>query len=82
MNPLLLTMITTVHKERHSLPGRRVELYREICDVFLGKHRASKGLPLDLTPAQKKRVLQPLAWRMMEQNLRVLHRCWRWWAPT
>jgi energy-coupling factor transporter ATP-binding protein EcfA2 len=72
VNPLLLTMITTVHKERNSLPGRRVELYQEICDVFLGKRRASKGLPLDLTPAQKKRVLQPLAWHMMEQNLRVI----------
>lgn len=65
-------MITTVHKERNSLPGRRVELYNEICDVFLGKRQASKGIQLDLTPAQKKRVLESLAWHMMEQKLRVI----------
>lgn len=27
VNPLLLTMIATVHKFRSRLPGRRVELY-------------------------------------------------------
>ena len=70
VNPLLLTMITTVHCYRGSLPGRRVELYAEICDVFLGKRQQSKGLPLDLTPAQRQRVLQPLAWYMMEQEVR------------
>lgn len=72
VNPLLLTMITTVHKECHSLPGRRVELYDEIFEVFLGKRKASKGLVLDLTPAQKRRVLEPLAWEMMVSNLRVI----------
>jgi hypothetical protein len=71
VNPLLLTMITTVHKERNSLPGRRVELYHEICEVFLGKRRASKGMVLDLTPAQKQRVLEALAWHMMQNKLRV-----------
>lgn len=30
-NPLLLTMIATVHSTRNALPGRRVELYAEIC---------------------------------------------------
>jgi hypothetical protein len=65
VNPLLLTMITTVHRYRGSLPGRRVELYSEICDVFLGKRQEARGLILELTPAQKKRVLQPLAFHMM-----------------
>lgn len=72
VNPLLLTMITTVHKERNSLPGRRVELYREICEVFLGKRQASKGIALDLTPAQKERVIEALGWHMMEHKLRVI----------
>jgi energy-coupling factor transporter ATP-binding protein EcfA2 len=31
VNPLLLTMIATVHRFRSSLPGRRVELSAEIC---------------------------------------------------
>jgi hypothetical protein len=51
VNPLLLTMITTVHKECNSLPGRRVELYREICDVLLGKRRASQPLAGHMKPA-------------------------------
>ena len=67
VNPLLLTMIATIHRYRSELPGRRVELYREICDVFLGKRHTSAGVtePYELTPAQKKRVLQPLAWHLM-----------------
>src|SRR6185312_7622461 len=65
VNPLLLTMITNVHRYRSSLPGRRVELYAEICEVFLGKRQQARGMELDLTPTQKKRVLQPLAFHMM-----------------
>jgi hypothetical protein len=65
VNPLLLTMIANVHRYRSSLPGRRVELYAEICEVFLGKRQQARGMELDLTPAQKKRALQPLAFHMM-----------------
>jgi hypothetical protein len=65
VNPLLLTMIATVHRYRSSLPGRRVELYTEICEVFLGKRQQARGLESDLTPAQKQRVLQPLAYYLM-----------------
>ena len=70
VNPLLLTMIATVHRYRSSLPGRRVELYSEICEVFLGKRQQARGLTSDLTPAQKERVLQPLAYHMMCQEQR------------
>jgi len=65
INPLLLTMITTIHRYRSSLPERRVELYDEICDVFLGKRQEARGMAYDLTPAQKKLALQPLAFSMM-----------------
>ncbi len=74
VNPLLLTMITTVHRYRSSLPGRRVELYAEIFEVFLGKRQQARGLTLDLTPAQKIRVLRVLAYTMMEKQLRVIKR--------
>ena len=70
VNPLLLTMIATVHRYRSSLPGRRVELYAEVCEVFLGKRQAAKGLSQDLTPAQKQRVLQVLAYHLMQQKSR------------
>jgi hypothetical protein len=72
VNPLLLTMIATVHRFRSSLPGRRVELYAEIHEVFLGKRQEARGLAIDLTPAQKIRVLRQLAFTMMEKELRVI----------
>lgn len=72
VNPLLLTMIATVHRYRSSLPGRRVELYAEICEVFLGKRQQAKGLQLDLTPAQRQTVLEPLAFHMMRNRLREI----------
>jgi energy-coupling factor transporter ATP-binding protein EcfA2 len=70
VNPLLLTMIANVHRFRSSLPGRRVELYAEICDVFLGKRKAAEGLEDNLTPKQKQAVLQPLAYELMCQQRR------------
>jgi len=47
-NPLLLTMIATVHRYRGSLPGSRVELYADICAVFFGRRRQARGLDFDL----------------------------------
>lgn len=70
VNPLLLTMIATVHRYRSSLPGRRVELYAEICEVFLGKRQAARGLSDELTPAQKIRVLRELAYHLMLKEQR------------
>jgi predicted NACHT family NTPase len=72
VNPLLLTMIATVHRFRSSLPGRRVELYAEICEVFLGKHHEAHGVTSNLTPAQKQRVIQPLAYYLMQENTREI----------
>lgn len=73
VNPLLLTMIATVHRFRSSLPGRRVELYSEMCDVFLGNRQRAKGVPsLDLMPGQKRRVLEPLAYEMMCRKSREI----------
>jgi energy-coupling factor transporter ATP-binding protein EcfA2 len=74
VNPLLLTMIATVHRYRSALPGRRVELYKEICEVFLGKRQESKGIPLDLVPAQKQFILQTLAFHMMIGNIREIRK--------
>jgi energy-coupling factor transporter ATP-binding protein EcfA2 len=70
VNPLLLTMIAMVHRYRGQLPGRRVELYAEICDVLLGHWAASKGIRNSLTPAQKRVILQPLAFQMMRYKIR------------
>ena len=49
---------------------RRVELYAEFCDVFLGRFQAAKEIPDRLTAAQKRELLEPLAPHMMQQGLR------------
>ena len=68
--PLLLTLIATVHRFRGTLPGKRVELYAEICEVFLGKRNEARGVASELSPAQKKLVLQQLAWTLMVERVR------------
>lgn len=74
INPLLLTMIATIHHFRGRLPDHRVALYKEICQVFLGRRQQARGLSFELTPAQKQRVLQTLAYEMMRRNLRTISR--------
>lgn len=69
-NPLLLTMIATVHHYRGALPGRRVELYAEICDVLLGRRQDAKGLQDTISAAQKKFILQNLALNLMQKEVR------------
>ncbi|WP_204139460.1 SUMF1/EgtB/PvdO family nonheme iron enzyme [Halomicronema sp. CCY15110] len=70
LNPLLLTMIATVHDNRGALPGSRVDLYDEICDVLLVRRQEAKGLtePFPLKAEQKKSVLQVLALELMERE--------------
>jgi NACHT domain/Sulfatase-modifying factor enzyme 1 len=70
LNPLLLTMIATVHRFREALPGSRVELYHEICDVLLGRRQDAKKIPDTLKVTQKKAVLQVLALGLMKQQTR------------
>jgi formylglycine-generating enzyme required for sulfatase activity/energy-coupling factor transporter ATP-binding protein EcfA2 len=72
VNPLLLTMIATVHCYRGALPGRRVELYGEICDVLLVRRQEAKGItnPLPLASDKKKSVLQVLALELMKLKTR------------
>lgn len=72
VNPLLLTMITMVHRYRGALPGRRVELYSEICDVLLGHWRSAIGVADPLSASQKRSVLQPLALSMMKSQQREI----------
>ena len=72
VNPLLLTMIATIHRYRSTLPGKRVELYAEICDVFLGKRQQARDMKVDLSPAQCVRVFQPLAYEMMQREQREI----------
>jgi hypothetical protein len=69
-NPLLLTMIATVHRRRGSIPRNRVELYRDICQVLLEKRQQAKGIPDVLTASQKQAILQPLSLELMRCKTR------------
>ncbi|RIK35857.1 MAG: hypothetical protein DCC55_29010 [Chloroflexi bacterium] len=44
INPLMLTVIAMVHRDRVKLPDRRAELYAEAVDVLLGKWEEAKGV--------------------------------------
>ena len=69
VNPLLLTMIATVHRYGGELPGNRVALYAEICEVFLGKRQKARGQVLELSPAQMQFVLESLAYHLMIKSI-------------
>lgn len=72
LNPLLLTMIATVHNNRGALPENRIELYAEICEVLLTRRQEAKELPdlIKLNLTQKKAVLQVLALELMKRGWR------------
>ena len=70
-NPLLVTMIATVHYNGSALPKGRVDLYQKICDVLLGARQAAKqNINTSLTGVQNKAVLQVLALALMQSKTR------------
>ncbi|GAA0947145.1 NACHT domain-containing protein [Actinocorallia libanotica] len=74
-NPLLLTMIANVHRYRSGLPGSRVALYEEMCQVLLHRRQEAKGLVRPAEPDgvdgdRQQRVVQEIAWHMMRNRLR------------
>jgi small GTP-binding protein len=66
-NPLRLTMMATVFQHNGTLPHRQVDLYAEYLDLLL--QTPSLGDQFNLSPDKKSRVLQVLAYQMMEHNL-------------
>jgi hypothetical protein len=74
VNPLLLTMIANVHRYRGALPGGRVDLYREICEVVLWRRREAKNLDVPLTGDKREALLRGLAFTMMKSRVRDLPR--------
>jgi hypothetical protein len=73
-NPLLLTMIATVHRYRGALPGSRADLYREICEVMLWRRQEAKRLETRLGGDKSEKVLRHLAYAMMAARVRDLPR--------
>ena len=71
VNPLLLKMIATVHRRGNILPGKRVELYKEICQILLERRQRAKNILDVLTASQKQSILQELALELMLNNKRI-----------
>jgi formylglycine-generating enzyme required for sulfatase activity/energy-coupling factor transporter ATP-binding protein EcfA2 len=79
INPLMLTVIATVHRDRVKLPDRRAELYGEAVDVLLGKWDEARGVketpilrgrPFDT--GDKRLILQSVALHMHERQVKEL----------
>ncbi|MGG6240780.1 GUN4 domain-containing protein [Nodosilinea sp. AN01ver1] len=70
-NPLLLNMIVTFHRRYPGarLPQRRVELYKEICQLQLRDRPRARQLDTLLTQCEAQTVLQMLALHMMQQRI-------------
>lgn len=72
VNPLLLTMMATVHRYQSALPGKRVDLYAKVCEMFLGRREEAKDVAQELSPTQKQSILQPLAYHLMCQKKQAI----------
>ncbi len=78
INPLMLTVIAMVHRDRVKLPDRRAELYAEAIDVLLGKWEEAKGLQPDVAildnrpfdTGDRRVMLQQIALKMHERQLK------------
>lgn len=70
-NPLLLTAICLVHRDRGRLPKARAQLYDESLAVLLERWRTVKGLPVTLHAKDALQVLRPVALWMHEQDGRT-----------
>ncbi len=75
-NPLLLNMIVTFHRRYPGarLPQRRVELYKEICQLQLRDRPQTRQLDTLLTQCEPQTILQMVALHMMRQPMeRISH---------
>jgi predicted NACHT family NTPase len=79
INPLMLTVIALVHRDRVKLPDRRAELYAEAVDVLLGKWDEARGRgrnphsgdrPFDA--GDRRLLLQDIALHMHERDKKEL----------
>ncbi len=60
-NPLLLSLVCLVHRDRGELPKHRAELYEWCTTILLEHWRKVNRLPVTLGAEKAREVLQPLA---------------------
>lgn len=68
-NPLLLTNLCLVHRDRGNLPHDRARLYEECTDVLLELWRAAIGYQTRVDARSGRKILQPAAlWLHQEEG--------------
>ncbi|MEN8166999.1 MAG: SUMF1/EgtB/PvdO family nonheme iron enzyme [Pseudomonadota bacterium] len=79
INPLMLTVIALVHRDRVKLPDRRAELYAEAVDVLLGKWDEARGVEeIKILPGRtfdagdRRLMLQQIALYMHQKELKEI----------
>lgn len=79
INPLMLTVIALIHRDRVKLPDRRAELYQEAVDVLLGKWDEARGIQDSLMLndrafdiSDRRLVLQQLALAMHAKTIKEI----------
>lgn len=72
LNPLLLTMVTMVHRFVGKLPEMRAALYEDIFKVLLGRRQETYVGNTKLNVFQKRAILQELALGMMQDEKREI----------
>ncbi len=70
-NPLLLTALCLVHRDRARLPERRVELYEECINVLIELWRSAKKLHISVDAKTARQILQPMAYWLHQEEKRT-----------
>ena len=67
-NPLLLNMITNLHRsyQGQPLPQRRAELYQDICELQLKDRPRARGIDMPLPLTESQQLLQGVALDLMQ----------------
>lgn len=70
-NPLLLTAVCLVHHDQKALPEKRVDLFEQCVLILLELWRKGAGMRVSVEAKDARRVLQPLArWMHQQQGRR------------
>jgi formylglycine-generating enzyme required for sulfatase activity len=70
-NPLMLSVLCAVYRERGSLPTRRVELYEQCLQVLVRQWCSKGALPRRFGDREARQILQPLAHWLHEERGRT-----------
>lgn len=68
INPLFLTLMAILHRDKKKLPSHWLDLYAIICQLLLEHWSVEKGISDRLTTTQQQAVLQKIALAMLQHQ--------------